>query len=220
MEGRFWCPPARRKLRAAAPERVSCPRTSARFRRRCRAVAFGGLRRARAPGLALRAQVQPTGPSARCRIRNVAAHAASAASRAGVGGVDTGVARPPSRRRRPRPRRGDAPHPAQPAVERELADRGVCVERATAEAAATQRGARSAIGKSKPEPSLRSSAGARLTVIRRREAQLGGGDAERRRSRCSCMARSASPTIAKPGMPSRRAPRRRPRRARGRRALA
>ena len=61
----------------------------------------------------------------------------------------------------------------------------------------------SAIGRSKPEPSLRRSAGARLTVIRRSGHS---SSAEviplRTRSLASWQARSARPTIANPGTPS------------------
>ena len=62
----------------------------------------------------------------------------------------------------------------------------------------------SAIGRSKPEPSLRSSAGARLTVIRPGGKLSSAAEIPlRTRSRASWQARSARPTIAKPGMPSR-----------------
>ena len=94
-------------------------------------------------------------------------------------------------------RAGDGP---QPSVERELADRGVAVERSGGtwyEAASTA----SAIGRSNPEPSLRSAAGARLTVIRRFVGHSSSADEipHRTRSFASWHARSASPTIAKDG---------------------
>ncbi len=98
----------------------------------------------------------------------------------------------------------DAADPTEAAVERELPDRGGALERAAAAPASTPRGAASAIGRSKPEPSLRSSAGARLTVMRPSGNFSSAAEIPlRTRSRASWQARSASPTIAKPGMPSR-----------------
>ena len=62
----------------------------------------------------------------------------------------------------------------------------------------------SAIGRSKPEPSLRSSAGARLTVMRPVGKLSSAAEIPLlTRSRASWQARSARPTMAKPGMPSR-----------------
>ena len=62
----------------------------------------------------------------------------------------------------------------------------------------------SAIGRSKPDPSFRSAAGARLTVIRRFSGQSSEAETTPLRTRCfaSWQARSASPTIANPGTPS------------------
>ena len=60
------------------------------------------------------------------------------------------------------------------------------------------------IGRSKPEPSLRSAAGARFTVIRRFSGHSSAADRTPLRTRCfaSWHARSAMPTIANPGTPS------------------
>ena len=59
----------------------------------------------------------------------------------------------------------------------------------------------SAIGRSKPDPTLRSSAGARLTVIRRRgHSSSAEAMPLRTRSFASWQARSARPTIAKLGI--------------------
>ena len=59
----------------------------------------------------------------------------------------------------------------------------------------------SEIGRSKPDPSLRSAAGARLTVIRRLTGHSSAAETTPLRTRCfaSWHARSASPTIANPG---------------------
>ena len=59
----------------------------------------------------------------------------------------------------------------------------------------------SEIGRSKPDPSLRSAAGARLTVMRRLSGHSSAAETTPLRTRCfaSWHARSASPTIAKPG---------------------
>ena len=61
----------------------------------------------------------------------------------------------------------------------------------------------SEIGRSKPEPSFRSAAGARLTVIRRFSGHSSDAETTPLRTRCfaSWQARSASPTMAKPGTP-------------------
>ena len=61
----------------------------------------------------------------------------------------------------------------------------------------------SEIGRSKPDPSLRSAAGARLTVIRRLRGHSSDAETTPLRTRCfaSWHARSASPTIANPGTP-------------------
>ena len=61
----------------------------------------------------------------------------------------------------------------------------------------------SEIGRSKPDPSLRSAAGARLTVIRRLTGHSSEAETTPLRTRCfaSWHARSARPTIAKPGIP-------------------
>ena len=60
-----------------------------------------------------------------------------------------------------------------------------------------------AMGKSKPEPSLRRPAGARLTVIRRATGHSSSAESMplRTRSLASWQARSASPTIVSPGRP-------------------
>ena len=91
--------------------------------------------------------------------------------------------------------RPDAP------VERELADGRVLGEPlggTCRDAASTA----SAIERSKPEPSLRRPAGARLTVIRF-SGHSSCAEPMPLRTRCfaSAQARSASPTIAKPGRP-------------------
>ena len=61
----------------------------------------------------------------------------------------------------------------------------------------------SEIGRSNPEPSLRSAAGARLTVIRRLCGHSRAAETTPLRTRCfaSWQARSASPTIANAGTP-------------------
>ena len=61
----------------------------------------------------------------------------------------------------------------------------------------------SEIGRSNPDPSLRNAAGARLTVIRRFSGHSSEAETTPLRTRCfaSWHARSASPTIAKPGTP-------------------
>ena len=61
----------------------------------------------------------------------------------------------------------------------------------------------SEIGRSNPDPSFRSAAGARFTVMRRLSGHSSAADTTPLRTRCfaSWQARSARPTIAKPGMP-------------------
>ena len=77
----------------------------------------------------------------------------------------------------------------------------------------------SEIGRSKPDPSFRNAAGARLTVIRRFSGHSSDAETTPLRTRCfaSWQARSASPTIANPGTPAGGAPRPRPSAARARR---
>ena len=91
---------------------------------------------------------------------------------------------------------------AQPTVEAELADRRVLARDARPGSAAMRRGSRARSAGRTPEPSLRSCAGARLTVMRR-SGHSSSADATPLRMRCfaSCTARSTRPTIAKPGMP-------------------
>ena len=98
-----------------------------------------------------------------------------------------------------RQRSGHGPHPS---VERELAHRGVLRQRSGGSCRVAASTANE-MGRSKPEPSLRSAAGARLTVIRRLSGHSSAADTIPLRTRClaSWHARSASPTIAKPGMP-------------------
>ncbi len=80
-----------------------------------------------------------------------------------LGGADEALEPGPARTLRDRERPRDRSHPP---VERELADRRVLGEPLGREL--LRRGSTaSAIGRSKPDPSLRSAAGARLTVIRR-----------------------------------------------------
>ena len=105
----------------------------------------------------------------------------------------------PARALRRREDPADRPHAT---VECELAERRVARERRCGICRDAARMA-SAIGRSKPEPSLRRPAGARLTVIRR-TGHSSSADAmpTRTRSFASWQARSARPTIAKPGTPS------------------
>ena len=189
------CPPA--AASSSARRARSCPRTSARSGAAAGAVA---VRRSGGSGSSsqLAAQVGdrlgevPDRDRARRRREPPRAR-----SRPGTGAARRrAAARPRQRRGRRRPgaagRRARARRPRRCARAR---SRGSCCDAASSA---------SAIGRSKPEPSLRSSAGARLTVIRRGGKLSSAAEIpERTRSRASWQARSARPTIAKPGMPSR-----------------
>ena len=101
--------------------------------------------------------------------------------------------------------RQDARHRPNLAAERQLADPK---RAAGTRSDLLRRASPRAMARSSEAPALRRSAGARLTVIRR------GGwtypafrNAPRTRSRASCSAASARPTIVKPGSPGRRRPR-------------
>ncbi len=107
----------------------------------------------------------------------------------------------PSRRAPSAPREHAADRP-QPGRRAQLAD-GRMPLQLVARHLPRRREHRDAIGRSNPEPSFRSSAGARLTVTRRR-GNSSSADAIplRTRSRASFSALSASPTIANAGTPS------------------
>ena len=95
-----------------------------------------------------------------------------------------------------------AAHRPDPAVERQLADGRVLARAARPEAGATPPAPRARSTRSKPDPSFRRPAGARLTVIRF-SGHSSCAEPIPLRTRCfaSAHARSASPTIAKPGRP-------------------
>ena len=95
-----------------------------------------------------------------------------------------------------------AGHGSEAPVERQLADRRVTGQRVAAAAGRDAASTASAIGRSKPEPSLRSPAGARLTV-RRVRGHSSSAEAMPLRTRClaSWQARSARPTIVNDGAP-------------------
>ena len=138
-----------------------------------------------------------TSPRWRTGTGSMPASAASGAdSAAQTTRLETGAARPFGDGERPR-HRPDAPverRARRPRRARRAAREGAaCVAPRTA----------SEIGRSKPEPSLRSAAGARLTVIRRLTGHSSAAETTPLRTRCfaSWQARSARPTIAKPGMP-------------------
>ena len=161
--------------------------------RRARAVA---ARAAGSGGVALAAEVRDR--LGEVRERAPARRRRAPTSRAGLGGADERVepgapralgGRERAGTGRSRPSSASSPTAAWPAS----ASRGIWRD-----AASTA----SAIGRSKPEPSLRSPAGARLTVIRR-SGQFSSADAIPLRTRCfaSWQARSARPTIANAGTP-------------------
>ena len=158
-------------------------------------------RRPAASGSAARARRGGTRPPrARWRSRTDSMPASAASARR-LGGAEDALEPRAPRAFGDGERAADRP---QPTVERELAD--ACVPRRAASGGSCCDAARSAsaIGRSKPEPSLRSAAGARLTVIRPARATR----ARPRRCRCaraacaSWQARSASPTIENAGRPS------------------
>ena len=188
----------------------------------------GPRRRSRAPAAHAPARARRRGRARATRLRaprrqRRRTHGGSRSRRAGTRPPRRGDAPAPARRRRARPRartrprrrhgrdrRGGLPprpracrRPADPAVERELADRGVLGEALGGSWRDAARTA-SAIGRSKPEPSLRSAAGREVDGDAPVQRPLERGGRRRRCGRGASppgTARSASPTIAKPGTP-------------------
>ena len=187
---RLWPPAA---AISSARRARSCPRTSARSGTTTGAAPFTG-----STGSGSSSPRRYATASARWRTRtgSTPASAASAADSDGHSSRSSPILRAPSATASTPPTGRSRPSSASSPTDacRSSSSRGTCRD-----AASTA----SAIGRSKPEPSFRSSAGARLTVTRRR-GNSSSADAMplRTRSRASFSALSASPTIANDGTPS------------------
>ena len=190
---RTLCSPAAAISSARRPR--SCPRTSARSGPR----PSTGAASAGAAGCRSVSPRRYATASARCRI-GTASMPASAASGGGRGGAENDAESPPARRPR---RQRSSPSPAgrgrrAPARRSRRARPGV-----PEGPAGRLREARARSAGRSPCPSLRSAAGARLTVMRVSSGHASSAEITPLRTRCfaSWHARSARPTTVKAGIP-------------------